>query len=405
MKLRTTMFSTRPCSRSTRASGRFVRGLVAPALMTLFGAVFGVGIADATPYTPQSDDAILMRVPAAVQQRELQPLRHALAENPQDLTAALNLSKAYLDLGRREGDPRFISYAQATLANWIQRPDAPADALVLTAVALQSLHRFDDSLALLSRALRIEPRNAQAWLTRATILQVRGEFAAARQSCVHLIGIADPVIALACAGATNAMTGKLQQSYAALTALMSTGQGRAAAVDSWLLGQLGEMAVRLNDSLAAERHFQAAMRADPRDVQVKAEYADLLLREQRWNEVTAMLADNEAQDPLLLRLAIAGHHLDSAQGRRWGDLYEERYQAALLDGDTTHLREHARYLLEVRGATSQALQLAQRNWQVQREPADIRIYWQSADRDSRAALSQWIAANHYQDAVLQEASR
>src|SRR6476620_8032579 len=92
MKLLTTMFSTRPCSRSPRASGRFVRGLVAPALMTLFGAVFGVGIADATPYTPQSDDAILMRVPAAVQQRELQPLRHALAENPQDLTAALNLS-------------------------------------------------------------------------------------------------------------------------------------------------------------------------------------------------------------------------------------------------------------------------------------------------------------------------
>ncbi|HEY5809480.1 MAG TPA: hypothetical protein VIT67_16010, partial [Povalibacter sp.] len=72
-------------------------------------------VAHAAPHIPASDATVLMRVPASAQQTAILPLRRAVAANPGDLPAALELSRAYIDLGRREGDPRFISYAQATL--------------------------------------------------------------------------------------------------------------------------------------------------------------------------------------------------------------------------------------------------------------------------------------------------
>ncbi|MFL6576668.1 MAG: tetratricopeptide repeat protein [Povalibacter sp.] len=337
-----------------------------------------------------------MRVPAAAQQRELQPLRRSLAQDPTNVSAALELSRAYLDLGRREGDPRFISYAQATLAPFTQGERAFTDALVLTAIALQSLHRFDDSMTFLSRAITSEPRHAQAWLTRATVQQVRGDFDAARDSCAHLIGITDTTVALACAASVNGMTGRLQQSYAALSAFARNSNSDAR-VQSWIGGQLGEMAVRLGDDTAAERHFRASLNADPGDVQVKAELADLLLRQRRWEATIDLLSGLEAQDTLLLRLAIAGQRLDQPH---WAELYEARYQAALLDGDVTHVREHARYLLEVRGDRKQAFTLAQRNWQVQREPADIRLYWLASSDATRTTIAQWIAHTRYEDATL-----
>jgi tetratricopeptide (TPR) repeat protein len=358
----------------------------------------------AEPYIPANDAVVLAQVPAASQLRQFQAVRRALAMNPDDLSAALALSGAYLNVGRSEGDPRFISYAQAVIAPWTARADAPVAALVLSATALQSVHRFDESLLLLERALSIDPANAQAWLTKATLLQVRGDFGAARRACVRLIGSSDQAVALACVAAANGMNGRLSESYRALEQIVANDARLSSELRSWLRGQLGEMAVRLGQDRLAETHFRTALQINPRDLYVKAEYADLLLRQRRAGVVIDLLQDNEAQDPLLLRLTLAGLHVSTAQGRRWSRIYEARYDDAQRVGDTTHLREQARYLLDVRGAPAAALRLAERNWQVQREPADIRIYWRAAkaagDRAALANIAAWIKANAYEDATL-----
>jgi tetratricopeptide (TPR) repeat protein len=352
------------------------------------------------PHVPASDETVLAQVPVTSQSQRLRTLRRTLERNPTDLDAALELSRAWLDAGRREGDPRYFSYVQATLAPWTERRDAPIDTLILMATSLQSLHHFAEAQSLLERALQIDASNAQAWLTQATLLQVRGDFVAAASACKQLIGIADQTIALACVASAQSMQGKLENSYRALQRVVQKDADMDGSIRSWLIGQLGEMAVRLGDGGAAERHFADALLANPDDAYIKGELADLYLRQSRPDAVVALLKGTEAQDALLLRLAIAEKRL---AGNRWASLYESRYRDALRDGDVTHSREHARYLLEVRGDAIAALQAAERNWQVQREPADIRIYWRAATAARSGSLdvvTHWIAENGYQDATL-----
>jgi len=62
------------------------------------------------------------------------------------------------------------------------------------------------------------------------------------------------------------------------------------------------------------------------------------------------------------------------------------------------------YLLEVRDDAAGALESAARNWAVQREPADLRIYARAAQRAHASAdaavIARWLRATGYQDRTL-----
>lgn len=358
----------------------------------------------AAAHMPSSDDAIIEQVPAPGLLREVLPLRQALARNPYDPVAAGRLARAYLDAGRRAGDPRFISYAQAVLAPWLTRPDVTTELRVLAAIALQSLHHFHSALTLLEQALSQDPADPQALLTKATILQVNGDFAAARRTCAQLLARAGQLVTIGCVASVDAMTGRLPASYSTLRQVFQDDPRLPAALRSWMWGQLGEMAVRLGNDADAEAHFRAGLAADGEDLYLVGEYADLLLRQGRAREAVTLLQPHQAQDALLLRLAIAGKALAMKEGVTWAEAFEARAAAANRERDTTHLREEARFMLDVRGKPTQALALAERNFILQREPSDVRLYVRAAEaaQDARAAavIAGWIGSRGYQDALL-----
>lgn len=375
-----------------------VRHCLALVLMLL------AGIVRSEPYIPADDSTILERAPAAAATRQLEPLRQRLVENPSDLPAALELAQGYLRIGRKTADPRFTSYAQATVAPWLNGPHPPASVLVLNATVLQSSHQFDASLAMLERALRVDPANAQAWLTKATVLQVQGKFREARQACGRLMQTAGQIVAVSCIANVDSLNGGLARSYSMLQRLSDASVAQSAELRGWIAGQLGEMAVRLGDQRAAERYFLAALVATPGDIYIKAAYADLLLASGREQDVLALLADNEQQDVLLLRLAIAGKRLLMPSAEGWSKAFDARYRAAQRGGDTSHLREYSRFLLEVRGDARQALELARQNWQVQREPADVHVYMSAVNAvplsQTPAELVAWLHETGYEDRTL-----
>lgn len=362
----------------------------------------------AEPHVPASDATVLERVPAAAATQRLAPLRARLTQHRGDLASALVLARGYLEIGRANADPRFVSYAQATLTPWLAQPRPDPAVLVVSATASQFLHDFDAALAFLDRALAEEPNNAQAWLTKATILQVQGEFARARDACRPLVRTSGQLIALACLTSVDSLNGKLDRSYAALRSVYADDSRLPLEVRTWIAGLLADMALRSGDQHAAEAYLVAGLRAAPQDPYLKAQYADLLLLEQQHSRVIQLLSADTQHDNLLLRLAIAGSRLPGAAGREWSDAFQARYEAARRDRDSTHLREQARFLLEVRGDASGALRLAKTNWDVQREPADVRIYLAAAAlaRDPKAAqpVLTWIRDMHYEDRTLEAAA-
>jgi hypothetical protein len=82
----------------------------------------------------------------------------------------------------------------------------------------------------------------------------------------------------------------------------------------------------------------------------------------------------------------------------------ERFAAAAERGDQVHLREEARFALAVDSDPDRAVDLARRNWDVQKELADARLLAEAAVEarhpDAAAPVIEWARANHVRDARL-----
>lgn len=373
--------------------------LVAPALFHCAGAA---------PYIPANGGQVLERLPASLDrlQRELGRLRTELAANPTDLGRAAQLARRYIEQARRDGDPRFLGYAQAALKPWwgLPRATAPAEVLVLRATLAQSTHDFSAALADLDEALRREPANAQAWLTRATIEQVVGRYEAARRSCARLFGRTPDLVLQTCLASIGSVSGEARASYEKLKRMLEARRDAPAPLRAWSGTLLAEMAERLGEHGAADAHFREALRADPEDSYLLAAYADFLLDRGRPQDVLRLLEGRTAADALLLRHAIALQALGSPRAAQQVAALRARFEAARRRGDTVHRREEARFALALDGNPGEAVRLAKLNWAVQKEPADLRILAQAAaassDADAGRLVRDWLRHSRIEDRRL-----
>lgn len=358
----------------------------------------------AAPRIPVDGHEVLERLPTTMgdqRMRELAPLRAALQRDPRDVRTAVTLARAYVETGRTTGDPRYAGYAEAVLAPWWASPAPPSDIAILRAVLLQRVHRFDAALADLDRLLAENPRNGQAQLTRATILQVQGRFDEARRACAALRGLVPAMYALACEAGVDGATGRLEPAIDALTTAYARIPDADAATRAWVLGTLAELTERAGRSAAAETHFRSALAADPDDQYLLAAYADFLLDRGRGREVIPLLADRGRADGLLLRLALASDATRRADAPALAGQLRARFEAAARRGDRVHLREEARFTLQLQRDPRTALALALDNWHVQKEPADLLILAQAAvaagDENARSVVQAWSARTGLED--------
>jgi Tfp pilus assembly protein PilF len=336
--------------------------------------------------------------------RELRGRRDALNKEPTNLPLALGLARRYLELGRVTGDPRYAGYAQAALAPWWNLEKPPDEILVLRATMRQRVHQFGAALADLAAVLAANPRNAQARLTRATVLQVQGSFSAARQECLALQNLTQELISTACLANVDAVNGKLHQSYAQLRQALERRPATQPGLRSWMLTLLAEMAARAGMGAQAQDHFHEALAIDGADFYLLAAYADFLLDAGKPEEAAALLKDKTRADPLLLRYALASQAGKSSDLPQQVELLRDRFTASRLRGDRVHLREEARFTLHLLNDPKAALKLAQENWQVQKEPADVRILLESAlaahDAAAVEAMWRWLKETGLEDVQL-----
>src|SRR5262249_32323715 len=249
------------CLRLCVAVGGRVRcGCDACALVLVFvllcaWACFEVG---AAPFFPADDAQVLERLPFKLTDpgmSELMLLRAHLAQQPENLPLAVELARRYLELGRVSGDPRYAGYAQAALSPWWSLRAPPRDVLVLRATLHQRVHEFDAALTDLGTALERNPGDAQARLTLATVLQVRGEFESARREGGGSRGSPRARVWRACLAGGEGSRGRWRRTNTGLRGLFARTPEPQPSMRAWVLTSLAEMAARAGLFREADTHF------------------------------------------------------------------------------------------------------------------------------------------------------
>ena len=371
------------------------------------------------PFTPTSDEEIVQRLPAGWD-AQARRQRAALARAPAQLGPAVAAAQAAIVRSRRNGDLRELGQAQAALAPWWSLARPPPAVLLLRAIVSQRQHEFGAALADLDALVddRSAPLalQAQAGLTRASVLQVTGRLGPAAQACQALVaprfaglGAALSVPARACLAELRSLQGDPRQAAAELAALAQQEPG-----DRWLALLRAELAHRQGDARAAGARFAEARAGTP-DVYTRAAHADWLLDQGQPRAALAALEDGggighqtsdsahtadtadaaDESDALLLRRAIALHRLGDHNAGAAAAVLAARFEAAQRRGRGLHLREQARFELEVRANAELALSLARRNWLQQKEPADAVLLLRAAQQAGQPAaadtLRDWVA--------------
>jgi tetratricopeptide (TPR) repeat protein len=363
------------------------------------------------PYLPTDDAQVLERLrfnasdPAA---RELEILRANLRGNPHSLESAMQLATRYIEQGRSEGDPRFLGQAQAVLSPWWNEPTPPTGVLLLRATIRQNAHEFDQALADLDQVLTMQPTIAQAWLTKASILQVQARYDEARRSCQRLARLAASHVRFGCLGDIAGVTGQSAKGLELLRAVFSD-PGLSGRERIWIATILAETAARTNAIPEADQYFAEAFKVSVKDQYLLGAYADFLLDQGRYRDIISLLQHETKADGLLLRLALAEQALELSSLKSHVSELTARFAAGRDRGTTVHVREEARFTLALLHDVKRALPLAQTNWNVQREPADARILLESALAAGNRAAAQpvldWLKTNHVEGFHLQQLAK
>jgi len=313
------------------------------------------------------------------------------------------LADGYYRISRREGDPRYLGYAQAALARWWKDPEAPTEVLVTRATILQSSHEFPRALSDLDKAIAREPDNARALLVRATILTVQGRYDKALADCNRMQGATDDTYVLVCIASVDAVTGKAKVAEDALSYWLATLPDASPDVRAWIESLLGEIAQR-DGRTDADRHFRQALAADPRDLYTIGAYCDFLFDQGRAADVIPLAEKEQRVDGLLLRLALAQQSLRLPEAEATIATLRARFDASRARGDIVHRREEARFQLMLNNDPRTALRLALENWNVQREPADLRILAEAAhatgDASAEQTVQKWLAETKLEYAAV-----
>ena len=383
---------------------------IRPAWISIFALLFLPPlVALSQPRIPTDVAEVLERLPmrptdaSALTLAELrEAVRRDAKQSPADPRAATRLAEHYFDLAMALGDPRYVGYAEAVIKPFTQAKSAAL--FSVRGQLRQYRHHFDEALNDFASALTIDPQFASAHAWRGAILLVQANYSAAQQECTALQALGRGHLYGGCQGLALAYGGQMEAGFETLRRTLQATQNDGNRL--WLLTRMAEVAAWRGQTQQAEQHYLEALALMLDDGYLLAAWADFLLDQKRPAEVLKWLAKWQASDGLLLRLALAETQLKRPAAAAHVQALDDRFAAAKLRGDTTHLAEEARFQLQLRGNASVATRLAAANYAVQREPRDARVLLEAALAAGDGAAAQpardWLKSSRFEDAHLRQ---
>ncbi|WP_145057207.1 tetratricopeptide repeat protein [Adhaeretor mobilis] len=330
---------------------------------------------------PSDDNEVLETLPRSLLSGgdELTSMRQQLADDPKNLDLARTVASRYLQMGKQDGDPRFYGYARAALGPWWDAADAPADILKLRAKLKETDHDYDEALADLWQFVKQEPRDAQAWIEISNILRVQGKYDEALEARNKLSEFARSVEIMYSNVPLLAVTGNAEAALDLIQQKLPEARQRYPGTVPWMLTMRAEISRALGRDEQAEESYLEGLGDDPGPSYLMRAYTDFLLDRDRANEALELVRDHTADTGSLLRAAIAAKQVgDEKLADEYQSQLENRFQEIRLRGSEPHGRFESRYALELENVPLLALELAQKNWQKQKEARDTRNLLEAA---------------------------
>lgn len=342
--------------------------------LTVLLATLHFGALAATPLRPQSDSDVIDVLPAITRSRSALGIQ---TKKPADTREAIATSRQAISVARQTGDNRFWGRAQAALAPWWDRADAPVELAVLQATVQQGRHEFEASRKVLVAALARQPTHAQGWLNLAALERLSARYSESLAACREVARAGQGLYAHACELETRSMLGQHDAAIRGLGQLLT--QVTDPDPQSWLLSLLAEAHERAGQDAAALTAYAQSLARQP-DLYTSIALSDLLLRTGSNARALTALAQLPQTDAVVLRRGIAWQRMGD---KRWQEAlatFQERVAELKRRGDDPglHGRELAMSALWLEGDAPRALTLARKNLALQREPVDWWLALQSA---------------------------
>ena len=384
---------------SHRGAALRFAGAMALAVVLIAGLVVGTRMVRDDGIRTALDDGTVvatLQTSGAHYSDELRARLRAARADPADAVAAKRAARMLIDEGRIAGDSRLVGAALGTLAPFLGGSDA--EALYLAATARQYQHDFKGALGLLDEAIVLDPNDAGAILTRATINVVIGEFDAARSDCSRLGALRRIDLAIICQSIALSLTAQAPALYRRLEALVAQGGMLDPTLETYAVGLMGEIALQQGWAEKASDAFETVLARDPQAVRVRMMLADERLSAGDAGAALAVLEAAPPVDGVLLRRVLAAEQLGRAGVVREARAeLDRRVRLNLELGLTSHAREEARYFLQVAPDPEKALERAVVNWRLQHEIEDAQLLIDAAVAagrpDAAVPVARWIEEN------------
>ncbi|MEP6966035.1 MAG: hypothetical protein ABI845_11145, partial [Polaromonas sp.] len=230
----------------------------------------------ATAVKPVRDDEVLEVLQTVTRNRPAQTALPAGAKaTSADPAAAAKQARQDISVARQTGDTRYWGRAQAALAPWWDRADAPVEMAVLQATVQGGRHEFSASRAVLTVALARTPGYAQGWLNLASLERLSARYPESLAACESVARAGQALYAQACRLETKSLQGEHALATQGLKELL--GQAGDAGQRSWLLSLLAESDERAGQDAAAADAYTRSLAAE-HDLYTAIAFSDLLLR-------------------------------------------------------------------------------------------------------------------------------
>jgi len=373
-------------------------------LMALLAVAAATSVAAAAErFVPADPAFVVASVRQAMPDETLEPLLAAWRADTSAEAASIALASAFMERARTLREPMYYGRAEAVLAPLAANPAASATLRRLFAQLLQHRHDFLAAEVLLDAVVRDAPHDDDARLLRASVRLVRGDFSGARADCAQLAagGGGGATLGFACFAQALAGGGNLERAIGLLDALPAGEADNEPDTRAYLLATRAELRERGRDRAGAILDYREALALAPLDDAIRAALADILAANGNSAEARELLAIDKPGLALLVRSAAllegARRNALVARADSWLALEAAR-------GDKPHLREAAMLAL-AKGDPARALVAARRNFEMQKELADVRVLARAAraanDALALAALRSWLHETGYRDSVTE----